>query len=61
MTGETPDKAWSSDSNSLFEKLFEASPDAVLVTDQTGLILRANAQAESMFGYVRQELVGQAS
>jgi PAS domain S-box-containing protein len=60
VTGETPDKAWSSDSNSLFEKLFEASPDAVLVTDQTGLILRANAQAESMFDYARKELVGQA-
>ncbi len=60
MTGETPDKAWSPDSNTLFEKLFEASPDAVLVTDQTGLILRANVQAESMFGYTRQELVGQA-
>ena len=60
MTGETPDKAWSSDSNSLFEKLFEASPDAVLVMEQSGLILRANMQAESMFGYTRQELVGQA-
>jgi PAS domain S-box-containing protein len=60
VTGETPDKPWSTDSNSLFEKLFEASPDAVLVTDQTGLILRANVQAESMFGYRRQELVGQA-
>jgi PAS domain S-box-containing protein len=60
VTGETPDKAWSTDSNSLFEKLFEASPDAVLVTDHTGLILRANAQAENMFGYARQELIGQA-
>ena len=60
MTGETPDKAWSPDSNSLFEKLFEASPDAVLVTDHNGLILQANAQAENMFGYARQELIGQA-
>jgi PAS domain S-box-containing protein len=60
VTGETPDKPWSTDSNSLFEELFEASPDAILVTDQTGLILRANVQAESMFGYRRQELVGQA-
>jgi PAS domain S-box-containing protein len=58
VSGETPDKAWSPNSNTLFEKLFEASPDAVLVTDQTGLILRANAQAENMFGYARQELVG---
>jgi len=60
VTGETPDKAWSPDSNSLFEKLFEASPDAVLVTDKTGLILRANTQAENIFGYARQELIGQA-
>jgi PAS domain S-box-containing protein len=60
VTGETPDKAWSPDSNSLFEKLFEASPDAVLVTDHNGLILQANAQAENMFGYARQELIGQA-
>jgi PAS domain S-box-containing protein len=58
VIGETPDKAWSPDSNSLFEKLFEASPDAVLVTDHNGLILQANAQAENMFGYARRELVG---
>jgi PAS domain S-box-containing protein len=56
VTGETPDKAWSPDSNSLFG----ASPDAVLVTDDNGLILQANAQAENMFGYARQELIGQA-
>jgi len=60
VTGETPDKTRPTNSNSPFEELFEASPDAVLVTDQTGLILRANAQAESMFGYARKELVGQA-
>ncbi len=59
MSVETPDKAWPPDPNSLFETLFESSPDAVLVTDQTGLILQANAQAESIFGYARQELVGQ--
>jgi PAS domain S-box-containing protein len=59
VTGETPDKTWPTDSNTLFEKLFEASPDAVFVTDQTGLILRANPQAEGMFGYSYRELVGQ--
>jgi PAS domain S-box-containing protein len=59
VTGETPDKAWPPDSNSLFEKLFESSPDAVLVTDHTGLILRANAQTESLFGYARHELIRQ--
>jgi PAS domain S-box-containing protein len=59
VTGEIPDKAWPFDSNGLFEKLFESSPDAVLVTDHTGLILRANAQTESLFGYACQELIGQ--
>jgi PAS domain S-box-containing protein len=59
VTGETPDKAWPPDSNSLFEKLFDSSADAVLVTDHTGLILRANAQTESLFGYACHELIGQ--
>ena len=43
---------------SLFEKLFEFSPDAVFVTDQAGFIVRANGQAERLFGYEHQELVG---
>jgi formate hydrogenlyase transcriptional activator len=47
------------DISGLFENLFEFSPDAVLVTDQTGLIVRANKQTEQMFGYHRQELIGQ--
>jgi PAS domain S-box-containing protein len=59
VTGETPDKAWPPDSNSLFESLFDSSTDAVLVTDQAGLILRANAQAESLFGYACHELIGE--
>jgi PAS domain S-box-containing protein len=47
------------DTNDLFEKLFEFSPDAVLVTDHTGSAVRANIQTEHMFGYERQELIGQ--
>ncbi|HYL62669.1 MAG TPA: sigma 54-interacting transcriptional regulator [Candidatus Methylomirabilis sp.] len=45
---------------SLFEKLFEFSPDAVVVVDQAGAIIRANAQAEQIFGYQRQEMIGQS-
>ena len=45
---------------SLFEKLFEFSPDAVFVTNPSGSILRANGQAEKLFGYKRDELVGLA-
>jgi len=54
--GETPRL----DPASLFEKLFEFSPDAVVVVDQTGSIVRANAQAEAMFGYERQQIIGQS-
>jgi formate hydrogenlyase transcriptional activator len=47
------------DSNMLFEKLFEFSPDAVLVVDREGAVLRANQQTETMFGHPRAELIGQ--
>jgi PAS domain S-box-containing protein len=48
------------ESDGLFEKLFEFSPDAVVVLDHTGSIVRANGQAEQMFGYDRQEMIGQS-
>jgi PAS domain S-box-containing protein len=59
VRGETPDKVLLFDANSLFERLFEFSPDAVLVTDPSGSIVRTNAQAARMFDYHREELVGQ--
>ena len=42
-----------------FRELFEAAPDAILVTDRDGVIVRINQQTERMFGYLRDELVGQ--
>jgi PAS domain S-box-containing protein len=42
----------------LFETLFEFSPDAVFVADKSGVIVRANGQAERFFGYDRKELIG---
>lgn len=39
--------------------LIEAAPDALLVTDDDGRIVIANAEAERMFGYSRAELVDQ--
>ncbi len=42
----------------LFERLFEFSPDAVFVADKSGVIARANGQAERFFGYDRKELIG---
>ncbi len=40
--------------------LLEAAPDAMVVIDHTGLIVLVNAQTESVFGYTRDELLGQA-
>ncbi len=44
----------------LFRKLLEAAPDAVVITDRSGLIAMANPQAEKLFGYVHGELVGKS-
>src|SRR5438045_9799880 len=44
---------------SLFERLFESSPDGIVLTNRQGRIVRVNGQAESMFGYGREELQGQ--
>ena len=46
------------DSEARWRALLEVSPDAVLVSDKTGRIELVNAQAESLFGYGRDELLG---
>lgn len=43
----------------IYHRIFEYLPDAVLVVDRDGCITRANSQAEKMFGYNRNELIGQ--
>jgi PAS domain S-box-containing protein len=40
--------------------LLEAAPDAMVVIDQGGTIVLANAQAERLTGYPREELLGAA-
>ena len=59
MSGPSPSIPESSAQHSLFEKLFEASPDAIVVTDADGRITSINSQVERLFGYARQELIGQ--
>lgn len=39
--------------------LFEFAPDTVLVANQNRRIVRVNAQVEQMFGYIRDELIGE--
>lgn len=42
-----------------FRALLESAPDAMVIVDPSGRIAMANAQTENLFGYSRDELVGQ--
>jgi PAS domain S-box-containing protein len=42
-----------------FRRLLEAAPDAILEVNAEGLITLVNEAAEHMFGYARDELIGQ--
>ena len=42
----------------IIDRLFEFSPDAILVTDADGVMRAANPRAEELFGYNSQELFG---
>jgi PAS domain S-box-containing protein len=46
-------------SEALLGGLFESAPDAIVVTDRDGRIVRINSQAEEMFGYPRAEVLNQ--
>ena len=41
----------------MFKGLFDFSPDAIIIVNNEGIILQANAQAEKIFGYAGKELI----
>jgi formate hydrogenlyase transcriptional activator len=42
------------------ENLFDASPDAIFLTDSAGIIRGANPRAAELFGHTQAELIGQS-
>lgn len=43
-----------------FRGLLEAAPDAMVIVDQQGTVVLINSQTEKLFGYTRQQLLGQS-
>ncbi len=39
--------------------MFDATPDPMIIIDEQGIIVMSNLQAELVFGYSREELIGQ--
>jgi PAS domain S-box-containing protein len=46
-------------SRQMFESLFESAPGAIVAIDPAGTIVRINAEAEKLFGYRREDLLGE--
>ena len=44
----------------LSASILEAIPDAIAAVNQQGLIIQVNSQTEALFGYAREEMMGQS-
>lgn len=54
------DKLQVEESEAYFRVLIESAPDAMIIVDDDGEIVIVNGQAEKMFGYSREEMLGNA-
>jgi two-component system sensor histidine kinase/response regulator len=59
VTGEMRHKKQLEETEKYFRGVLERAPDGLLVVDADGRIGLANAQCETLFGYSRDELIGQ--
>src|ERR1700722_10622305 len=55
----SPRPARKRDGNMQYRALLQAAPDAIVVVNQAGRIVLVNAQAERLYCYRRDELIGQ--
>ena len=52
------DKLKAEESEAYFRVLIESAPDAMIIVDESGEMAIVNGQAENMFGYSRDEMLG---
>jgi diguanylate cyclase (GGDEF)-like protein/PAS domain S-box-containing protein len=57
--GTITDKQEEAGMKDSFRHLLEAAPDAMVIVDAEGKMVMVNGQTEEVFGYLREELVGQ--
>ena len=60
MRGVSQDVTARKQAEERFRALVEAAPSAMLLVDAAGIVVLCNARAETMFGYVRQDLIGRS-